>query len=201
MPVHIEEAVKAIAELHRQHHLRTTPTERAVNRLTHFLARPRFVGVLSAILVLWIGGNTALQLVGRRGFDPSPFNGLQVFTGIAALFITALILITQRRENELSDAREQLTLELAILNEQKCAKIIALLEEGRRDNPFLPNRPDREADQLAVPSDPQAVLDAIRNTTAERLDLAGAEPPPPAQAEASTTEDGDGAVSNPDGVG
>ena len=160
MPAHIEEAVKAIGELHRQHHLRTTPTQKAVARLTRLLARPRFVGVLSVILVLWIGGNTALQLAGHPSFDPAPFSGLQVFTGVASLFVTVLILITQTRENELTNASDRLTLELAILNERKSAKIIALLEEGRRDNPLLPNRPDPEAEQLAVPSDPQAVLEA-----------------------------------------
>jgi len=173
LPSHIEEAVKAIGELHRQHHLRTTPTQQAVGRLTRLLATPRFVGVLSVVLVFWIGGNTALELVGLRGFDPVPFNGLQVFTGIAGLYVTVLILITQSRENELSDASDRLTLELAILNEQKSAKIIALLEEGRRDNPLMPNRPDPEADQLAVPSDPQAVLDAIRTAAEPRPEAEG----------------------------
>ncbi len=54
-----------------------------------------------------------------------------------------LILTTQRRADELAQHREQLTLELAILSEQKTAKVIELLEEMRRDNPNLRNRPTR----------------------------------------------------------
>ena len=58
--------------------------------------------------------------------------------------------------------REQLTLELAILGEQKSAKIIALLEEMRRDSPSLRNRVDEEAAAMSIAADPQAVLDAIK---------------------------------------
>ena len=47
--------------------------------------------------------------------------------------MVVLILATQRREYQLAQLREQLTLELAILSEQKTAKVIQLLEESRRD--------------------------------------------------------------------
>ena len=57
-----------------------------------------------------------------------------------------------------------MTLELAILSEQKTAKIIALLEEERRDNPNLRNRVDEQAAAMAIAADPQAVLDAIKDS-------------------------------------
>ena len=53
-------------------------------------------------------------------------------------------------------------MELAILSEQKPAKIIALPEEIRRDSPHLRNRLDHEAVAMAVAADPQAVLDAMK---------------------------------------
>jgi len=80
-----------------------------------------------------------------------------------------LILTTQRREDQLASHREQLTLELGILSEQKAAKIIELLEEMRRDDPTLRNRVDREAVAMSTPADPQAVLDAIKDTHEEML--------------------------------
>ncbi len=79
---------------------------------------------------------------------------------VAALFVTVLILSTQRREDELADRREQLTLRLAILGAQKTAKIIALLEELRRDSSTLHNREDRQARAMSEASGPQSVLDA-----------------------------------------
>ena len=66
--------------------------------------------------------------------------------------------------DQLASYREQLTLELAILGEQKSAKISALLEEMWRDSPTLRNRIDEEAAAMAVAADPQAVLDAIKES-------------------------------------
>jgi hypothetical protein len=53
--------------------------------------------------------------------------------------------------------REQMTLELAILSEQKSAKIIALLEEFRRNDPNQGNDRDEVAEALAKPADAPVV--------------------------------------------
>ncbi len=168
LPAHIEETVKAIAELHAQHHRRATPVQRIVDRSVRTLSQPRFVGVLTVIIVGWIALNVALTAYGRP-IDLFPFPLLQDAGSALALYLTILILITQRREDELTQHREQLTLELAILSEQKNAKIIQLLEELRRDSPMIRNRVDLEADALSVPADPQAVLDAIMDTHEEMM--------------------------------
>lgn len=165
LPSHVAQTIDTIAELHRQHHRRATPSQKAVAQLTALVSRPRFVGGLTIVFGLWIGLNGLIKLVGYAPPDPPPFSYVQAVTGVAGVYITLLILITQRRENQLSEARDQLTLELAIVNEQKSAKIIALLEEMRRDLPNLPNRPDLEAEQLATPADPQVVLDALLSNT------------------------------------
>jgi uncharacterized membrane protein len=74
--------------------------------------------------------------------------------------MTVLILATQRRENELASHHERLTLELAILSEQKAAKIISLLEELRQDHPR--DRVDDEAAAMSEPADPQSVLETFK---------------------------------------
>ena len=163
LPAHIEQTVTAIAELHAEHHRRATPVQRVVERSVALIGRPRFVGLLTLFVVLWVGANMALQAF-YRPFDAAPFPVLQDIGGLLGLYITILILIRQRREDELTQTREQLTLELAILSEQKAAKIIQLLEELRRDNPHIRDRHDPEAAELAVPANPQAVLEAIQDT-------------------------------------
>ncbi len=174
LPAHIGQALETIAELHREHHRRATPSQIAVAQLTSLVGRPRFVGGLTIVFVLWIGLNGFAKLAGYAPPDPPPFSYIQAITGVLGVYITLLILITQRGENQLSDARDQLTLELAILSEQKNAKIISLLEEMRRDLPNLPNRRDDEAEQLATPADPQVMMEALR-TTAEEAAAAVAE--------------------------
>jgi uncharacterized membrane protein len=138
------------------------------------LARPRFIGVLTVGIAAWILLNLTASELGLRAWDPPPFNWLQGLVSVAALYTTAVILIAQKREDELASLREQLTLELAMLSEQKSAKTIELIELLRRDLPSVPNRRDAEAEDLAHAADPIAVAQALAETH-EALAAASAE--------------------------
>ena len=127
LPAHIEETIRSIAQLHAEHHRNATSLQRLVDRLTAFVGRPRFIGILSVCVIVWIGGNLAADFVGRTPFDPPPFAWFDGIVSLGALYIALLILTTQRRQDQLAQHREQLTLELAIVSEQKAAKIIELL--------------------------------------------------------------------------
>jgi uncharacterized membrane protein len=149
LPAHIEKTVQAIAELHMQHHREATPFQHALDRMTNVVGRPRSIGFLTLCVAVWIGLNLLLRLSGRAALDPPPFPWLQDAGTLLSLYITILILITQRREDELARRRDQMTLELAMLGDQKTAKIIALLEELRRDHPEIVDRVDREAAEMS----------------------------------------------------
>jgi uncharacterized membrane protein len=94
--------------------------------------------------------------------DPPPFVWLQGAVTTGVLYLAILILTTQRREEQLSNQRGQLMLELATLNDQKSSKIIEFLEEFRRDNPMIADHIDSEARAMSTPSDHRAVMDAIK---------------------------------------
>jgi uncharacterized membrane protein len=173
LPAHIEATIQSIARLHAEHHQNATPLQRAVDRITALVGRPRFLGVLTVIVASWISVNLLAGELGYRPIDPPPFPGLTGAVSLASLYVVGLILATQRRENQLAQLREQLNLELAILSEQKTAKVIQLLEESRRDNPLLRNRVDQEAEAMAQPADPQSVLEAIKETHAEAEQISG----------------------------
>jgi uncharacterized membrane protein len=90
---------------------------------------------------------------------------MQGAVALAALYMTVFILTTQRREDELASRHEQLTLELAMLSEQKAAKIIALLEELREDHPEIRDRVDKEAVAMSSPADSRSILEALKQHT------------------------------------
>ena len=90
--------------------------------------------MLAVIVASWISLNLLADALGYRPIDPPPFSWLQDAVSLASLFMVISILATQRREDQLAQLHEQLNLELAILSEQKTAKVIQLLEESRRDN-------------------------------------------------------------------
>ena len=169
LPAHVETTVAAIARLHAEHHKRATPFQRFTEDLTAKVGEPRFVGWLTLFVGGWIFVNLVTILTGRQTFDAPPFAWLELLASLAALYMTALVLSTQRRDDELVSHREQLTLELAILSDQKSAKIIGLLEEMRRDHPDLSDRVDHDAHVMSTPTDPQAVLDAIKASHEEML--------------------------------
>jgi uncharacterized membrane protein len=164
---HIQDAVQAIARLRVEHDRKTTPLQRIVGGLTGRAGSPEFVVLLTFVLVAWIGLNSALLFLGRRPIDAPPFFWMQGAVSLAALYMTVLILATQRRENELASHHEHLTLELAILSEQKTAKIISLLEELRQDHPDIHDRIDDEAVAMSEPANPQSVLETIKKHTVE----------------------------------
>lgn len=150
------DSVEAVAALHSGHYSQASRLQRAIDALTRGLGRPAALVALVALLSVW----ATLAALGGGSRD-SLFGGLELAAAVAALLIAVLILVTQRRENELADRRAQLTLELALLADRRSAKIIALIEELRRDNPELSNRIDQESDAMATPTDPNAVVAAI----------------------------------------
>ena len=169
LPAHIDDTVRAIARLHAEHHGQATTAQRIVEGLTARAGRPGTLMALSALMVGWMATNLGVTALGFKAWDEPPFSWLQGATGVAALFMTILILATQRRDDQLASHREQLTLELGILSEQKAAKIIELLEEMRRDSPNIHDRVDDEASAMATPADPEAVLNALKATHDDML--------------------------------
>ena len=171
LPGHIESTIQAIADMQARHRRSATPSQRAFAVMAGIVAKPRFLGVLTLAIVLWTGGNLLAGRLGLQPWDPPPFYWLEVAVSLSALYTTVIILIAQKREDELSALREQLTLELVILGEQKSAKAIELLERLRRDLPSVPNPSDPEASAMSKPADPMSVADALmENQEAEMLD-------------------------------
>ena len=156
------EVARTTAQLRSQHRQEASTLQLSLDRITAVIGWPGFAALLTGAMAVWIGGNLAAARLGFRPIDPPPFAYLQGFASIGALLVAALILTTQRREDRLADHRSQLIMELSVANDQKVAKIIALMEEARRDNPAISDRVDDQAAAMATPSDTDAVLEAIK---------------------------------------
>ncbi len=155
---------QATVQIAADHKDETSGPQKFADRLTALIGRPVFVVVFSLVILAWVGTNLAAARLGYRPPDPPPFIWLQGATTIGTMFVAALILTTQRREDQLANHRSQLILELIIVNDQKNAKIIELLEEVRRDNPAIADRIDSQAAAMSAPSDTLAVLGAIKGS-------------------------------------
>ncbi|QBR70379.1 hypothetical protein CU048_02795 [Beijerinckiaceae bacterium] len=110
IPSHIEETIRSLARLHAEHHQKATPLQRTVDRVTAFLGRPRFIGILTIMLGSWISLNLVAGALGFRPFDSPPFPWMEAGVSLTSLYMVVLILVTQRREDKLAELREQLNL-------------------------------------------------------------------------------------------
>ena len=164
IPTHIIESIDEIAELHADAERRATVHQRGIERWTHSLGRPYLLYSIVAGAVLWIAVNVAMERAGELPFDPFPFYLLQGMISLSALLIATLVLITQDRQSKLSEKRGHLDLQINLLTERKIAKVIALLEELRRDLPNVRNRPDPEARAMEARIDTRAVADALEKS-------------------------------------
>lgn len=153
---------QATALLRAEHDNATSTFQRAAARITHLAGLPWFIVLLTAVILGWMGANISAGMLGLHEPDPPPFTWLQGAISTGALYMAALILTTQRSQDRLATHREHLTLELAIIADQKVAKIVELLEELRRDSPTIADRRDNEAQTMAKPTDPEVVLQAIK---------------------------------------
>jgi len=167
-PDHVEDTVARLAELHREQEEATTSIQRLANRVTDLLGKPGFALAVFGLVVAWALGNAVAHRLGLPAIDHFPFPDLALVATVSAFLLALIILSTQRHEEERATKRAQLTLHIALLSEKKIAKIIALLEEQRRENPMLASRVDHEADAMAQASDPRSNLKRIEETNRDR---------------------------------
>lgn len=169
LPAHVEDTVQAVARFQTSHEADASHLQRLIERITRRAGSPGFIAFLTVAVIGWITLNLGLMASGRKPIDEPPFFWLQGVVTLTALYMTVFILTTQRRDDKLAGLRDELTLELSILSEQKSAKIIELLEEMRRDDPHISDRQDDHAAALAKPADPNAVLDALKSNQESSL--------------------------------
>jgi uncharacterized membrane protein len=105
-PDHIEETIRAIAQLRAEHHENATSLQRTVDHVTALLSRPLFIGVITVILMGWISMNLLAAALGVRPIDPPPFSWLGGAVSLVSLYMVVLILAAQRREDQLAQRRE-----------------------------------------------------------------------------------------------
>lgn len=169
LPDHIGQNIEAIVALHTNAERNVPRHQRILETVSTFLGRPAFLYSSLLVVALWLLPN-ALPDLGLPQFDPPPFDLLQLALGIVALPMTIVVLVKQDRQEKLAEQRAQLSLQLDLLSEQKIAKMIALIEELRRDLPDVKNRYDPEAEEMKQAADPQVVMETLEQTLAQELE-------------------------------
>jgi uncharacterized membrane protein len=161
VPEHVSDNIDAILALQARAEQALRPDQRAIEGLARVLGQPRSLYGLLCAVVAWGAYNSWATAKHAPVFDAPPFFYLQGFIALYAAVTTTIVLITQNRQQKDEQRNAHLELQVSLLAEQRTAKIVALLEELRRDMPNVRNRVDPLADALQEAVAPTAVSSAL----------------------------------------
>ncbi|HAN55949.1 MAG TPA: hypothetical protein DCQ77_07060 [Betaproteobacteria bacterium] len=153
--------ISAISEFYAHEQEKISPSQRFLEKISHFVGQPLYFGSILLFIAAWILANVFARQLGWVEFDKPPFFWLQGIVSLGALLTTTVVVIKQNRMARTEEQRAHLDLQINLLTEQKTTKIIDLLEELRRDLPMVKDRYDQEAKAFQESTDPHLVLAAL----------------------------------------
>jgi len=181
VPAHVDQNIRTITELRHEVERRTSRQQRAVDNATRCIGRPTTLYALAGLVVSWVAYNVWAPGFACPQLDSPPFFWLQGALALYAAFVGTMVLTTQNRQNRESEQRAMLELQVNLMSEQKTTKLIALMEELRRDLPNVTDREDLVAEAMQVQVDPQIVVSVLESTmghgSSEHLRHRGVEDP------------------------
>ena len=160
----LDRAISDLAEIRTRQLEELPKSQLGIEWLTNRIGRPWFAYAIAVLIAAWI--LTELATKSHARFDAVPFPLLQLVLSVLSLLMTAFILITENRQGAIAEKRAQLILQLSLANEERAAKVIALLEQLRRDDPLLPDRHDDEARQMAQAMDLHTAIEKMEEADA-----------------------------------
>ncbi len=158
VPAHVNDNIATLGEVAAEEMDRVGAHQRGIEAVTSALARPITIYLLLAAGAGWVIYNVIAPAHGWPQVDhPPAFPLLEGVVTFFAACVTVCVLIVQRRVRRDAERRAKLEFHVNLLSEQKATKIIALLEELRRDLPNVRNRHDAVAEAMQEEVDPKAV--------------------------------------------
>ena len=123
----VKKNVKTIAAIEKAAHDARTPVDKIADHIAAFCGSMHFVWVHC----LWFGGwllvNSLPMFKHSLRFDPPPFGILTLIVSLEAIFLSTFILISQNRQQKIADQRNQLDLQINLLDEQESSELIAMM--------------------------------------------------------------------------
>ncbi|HEV2883306.1 MAG TPA: DUF1003 domain-containing protein [Pyrinomonadaceae bacterium] len=104
---------------------RSTVADRAADMIAEFGGSWKFIGVSMAIILFWIILNTYVLF---RGFDPAPFQMLNLILAVIAGLQAPIIMMSQNRQGEKDRLRADLDYRVNLKNELSLAEVLRRLD-------------------------------------------------------------------------
>jgi uncharacterized membrane protein len=104
---------------------RLTLADRAADLIAEFGGSWKFIGVSIAMIVFWIIFNSIILV---RGFDPAPYQMLNLVLAVIAGMQAPIIMMSQNRQGEKDRLRADLDYQVNLKNELSLAEVLRRLD-------------------------------------------------------------------------
>src|SRR5262244_2752826 len=154
--------IELIAQLEATKAAERSPADRIADAITHFCGSMAFVYVHVAWFGGWMLWHFLPGLPQAIRFDPYPFQFLTFVVSLEAIFLSTFILISQNRQNRISELRNHLDLQINLLSEQENSKVLAMLEALLHYHGLVQSDP--EVASLEEATQPDKLVQQIEQT-------------------------------------
>ena len=104
---------------------RATAADRAADLIAEFGGSWKFIGVSVALILFWIVFNTYILV---KGFDPAPFQMLNLLLAVIAGMQAPIIMMSQNRQGEKDRLRADLDYRVNLKNELSLSEVLRRLD-------------------------------------------------------------------------
>ena len=104
---------------------RLTLSDRAADLIAEFGGSWKFIGVSIALIIFWIIFNSVILI---RGFDPAPYQMLNLVLAVIAGMQAPIIMMSQNRQGEKDRLRADLDYQVNLKNELSLAEVLRRLD-------------------------------------------------------------------------
>jgi CRP/FNR family cyclic AMP-dependent transcriptional regulator len=128
---------------------RLTLADRAADIIAEFGGSWKFIIAAVLFFNLWVLINSALLVLGKRGFDPYPFLLLSTAINMLAVLQAPIILMSQNRQVQKDRLRSEIDYQVNLKNELALQEILQRLKVLERESLRVAAEKRRENDKLA----------------------------------------------------
>jgi uncharacterized membrane protein len=114
--------IQSFEDKSKQHR---TFTMKLADFLTHYMSTVVFLTLNIIFFIIWFLINLQILPV-VPVFDPYPFVLLITFVSLEAIILSITVLISQKREHQISTVRDELQLQVELLTEKQISKMLEL---------------------------------------------------------------------------
>ena len=92
-PAHINQNIESIAAFYVSEEQKIGRSQRPLERLSDFLGRPLYLGLMLGFVALWMLASIFAQQLGLKQIDPAPFYGMHLMLSLGAVITATVVLI------------------------------------------------------------------------------------------------------------